>query len=96
MMARGRKCLALLAVATLLGGSGPTTAPVAASDGVSQALANLRSAEAAVMARTQAEDGFALDGSKGSPGLLEAQWAAARRWTIAWPDAHPGDGQLYL
>ena len=92
MMARGRKCLALLAMAALLGEWDSTAAQVAASHGVPQALANLRSAEAAVTARTQAWDGFALDESKGSPGLLEAQWAAARRWTIAWLDAHPGDG----
>jgi hypothetical protein len=55
-----------------------------------QALVALRSAEAAVTARTAAEDGFAPDDSLGSPGLLEKQWAEARRWTALWLEHHPG------
>jgi hypothetical protein len=54
-----------------------------------QALAALRAAEAGVTAHTAAEYGLALDGSHGSPGLLEGQWAQARRWTSAWLETHP-------
>jgi len=83
--------LTLLAWAFALGVSCTAqSAPAAQPTSEAKALVALRAAEAKVTARTAAEHGFALDGSPGSPGLLEEQWAEARCWTSAWLEDHAG------
>jgi len=81
--------LAIVASIVTLSGSAPPSAQRREAPDEEALLASLRAAEAAVAERTRAEDGFALDGSRGSPQLLEAQWTAVRRWTAAWLDDHP-------
>jgi hypothetical protein len=54
------------------------------------ALAGLRAAKVAVAARAAPQWGLDLGDARGSSGMLERQWAATRRWAIAWLTRHSG------
>ena len=82
--------LAILGVAAVLTAAAPSAPKSPGDQDEAVALANLRAAQAKVNARTGQDDGFALDATPGAAGVLEAQWAAVRRWTALWLADHPG------
>ena len=83
-MTFARRSIAMGAAMAVLAAVGAPMSAWSSPANLRQTTMDAQAALARTAEHTAQDDGFFLDDKPGSPAVLEAQWAAVRKWSEAW------------